>query len=693
MKRNLSVLACVMLPIFHGVAYASTTDLETIEVTGDVQKEHLLTLSASASVFADTQLQERGALHLENVLNQAANINFTAGASRGKFIQMRGVGLRSQFVDPINPSVALLIDGVNYSGLGGAGILFDTEQVSIFRGPQGTRFGADALAGVIQIDGVSASSDNRLKLHLGAGSQNAIQAGVAAGTKITEHTAIRASYYQNTTDGYVDNAYLDKPTQDIDESFARVAFETSPLIDLTSSLVLHFIDIDNGYDGFTLDNSRISVADEPGKDNQDSTAGAWKVKYQGFNAFNVTANITHLDADLLYSYDEDWVCNNPEQAALCEAGLHEWGYSSTDSYQRDRKDSSFELQFSGKQNDWLVGIIGQQRDIDLIRQYTWLSTDFASTYEVDNIALFGQKETLLNEQTRLITGLRLEKYEGNYEDSYAISASTNDTMIGGKVALEYQVVPKTMIYTSLTRGFKAGGINSEALAKAQDEGLALPPQNQQFAPEYLWNAEFGVRGVSIDNKHTLRLTAFYMHREDMQLKAWKVQDQRFAGYIDNADGGTSYGIEIEGQYQFDTPFSLNYSLGYLNTEIDDFVTQNGDNQDGRDQAQAPKYQYALTGRYDLNPQWQLSLGIEGKDDYYFSDSHNSKAPSQNLVNAGIRFTEGAWRINAYLRNAFDKDVPVRGFEFGNDPRDFYETHTYVQWGEPRVWGLSVNYEL
>ena len=50
----------------------------------------------------------------------------------------------------------------------------------------------------------------------------------------------------------------------------------------------------------------------------------------------------------------------------------------------------------------------------------------------------------------------------------------------------------------------------------------------------------------LDEKFILRLAAFYMYREDMQLKAWKVEDQKFTGYIDNASSGENYGLEIEG---------------------------------------------------------------------------------------------------------------------------------------------------
>ncbi len=41
---------------------------------------------------------------------------------------------------------------------------------------------------------------------------------------------------------------------------------------------------------------------------------------------------------------------------------------------------------------------------------------------------------------------------------------------------------------------------------------------------------------------------------------------------------------------------------------------------------------------------------------------------------------------------FNQDYETRGFEFGNDPRDFYETHTYVQFAEPRMAGVSFTYQ-
>ncbi len=699
MNLRLSLITAALLPLISTplIANADDSDLERIVVTGDFQRESIQTLSASASLFSKDEINQRGASYLDEMLGSTANVNFTSGASRGRYIQIRGVGLRSQFVDPINPSVGLVIDGINYSGLGGSSLLFDIDQVEIYRGPQGTRFGADGMAGMIQMESAQATADPSLKLQVGMGTYNSREAGLAASTGLTDDTSARVSYFRRKSDGYVDNLYLNDETQQQDEQVARFKLNSQLTEHLNTELNLHYIDINNGYDAFTLDNSRNSVADEPGQDNQQSYAIGINNTYTGFDAFDVSLNLSAIDTELLYSFDEDWVCNDASEPQLCAAGLHPWGYSSTDVYTRDRDDQSANLQFNSKTGNWVAGVYYQNRDVDLEREYTWLASPFVSTYETSNVAVYGQVATPIGPKTTLITGLRVEQYQGDYTDSNGFIEETNDVMVGGKIALEYQVIDRTMIYTSITRGYKAGGINSEALAKAKDEGLNLDAdffqQHTSFDPEYLWSGEFGVKGSSLDDKFTLRLAAFYMHRDNIQLKAWQVEGQQFTGYVDNASSGSNYGLEVEGSYQLTENLFLTGSAGYLNTEIDDFVTQSGLNQDGREQAQSPKYQYAFSARYNFTNELYGMIGVEGKDDYYFSDSHNSKAPSSNLVNLSLGYEADMWAVRAWARNVFDEEVPTRGFEFGNDPLDGYATHTYVQLGEPRVAGITFTLEL
>ena len=127
-------------------ALADPTRLEEVVVTAELRPAPLLSQVGSISVISAEDIREREAQHLEGILNLAPNVNFAGGTSRARFFQIRGVGERSQFQEPLNPSIGLVIDGIDFSGLGGAGTLFDVQQVEILRGPQGTLHGANALA-------------------------------------------------------------------------------------------------------------------------------------------------------------------------------------------------------------------------------------------------------------------------------------------------------------------------------------------------------------------------------------------------------------------------------------------------------------------------------------------------------------------------------------------------------------------
>jgi iron complex outermembrane receptor protein len=145
------IVAAIALasPLLSATSVANTIE-ETI-VTADFRDIELQKMPASVTVITADVFTRRNARHLEDILTVAPNINFATGASRGRFVQIRGIGERSQFKDPLDPSVGLIVDGADLSGIGLAGSLLDTQQVEILRGPQGTRFGASALAGAINI--------------------------------------------------------------------------------------------------------------------------------------------------------------------------------------------------------------------------------------------------------------------------------------------------------------------------------------------------------------------------------------------------------------------------------------------------------------------------------------------------------------------------------------------------------------
>src|SRR5210317_52806 len=124
-------------------------ELEEVIVTAQFRDTELLKSAGSISVVRESVLFERGTRHLEETLNILPNVNFSSGASRARFIQVRGVGDLEQFVDPkYFPSVGVTIDDVDMNGIAAAAVMMDVQQVELLRGPQGTRFGTNALAGM-----------------------------------------------------------------------------------------------------------------------------------------------------------------------------------------------------------------------------------------------------------------------------------------------------------------------------------------------------------------------------------------------------------------------------------------------------------------------------------------------------------------------------------------------------------------
>jgi len=81
------------------------------------------------------------------------------------------------------------------------------------------------------------------------------------------------------------------------------------------------------------------------------------------------------------------------------------------------------------------------------------------------------------------------------------------------------------------------------------------------------------------------------------------------------------------------------------------------------------------------------------DDFFFSDRHNTRAVKRELVNGHIDWRQSSWRLSLWGRNLLNDDYTVRGFgSFGNDPRKEYVVEPYYQFGEPRVFGLTLTYD-
>jgi len=690
---TVSLLAVALAPVLAHAESSSVIDRqidEEIIVRGELRDKSIDTTSLSVSVIDPADARQTTVNHLEEVLGWVPNVNFSSGASRGRFLQIRGIGERGQFSEPLNPSVGVLLDGVDLSGIGTAATTHDVQQIEVFRGPQGTLYGANALAGIVNVVTNDPEFEFGSNITADVGNFGALGIGAVVTGGLTEKVAGRLSVRQFNSDGFLDNEFLGvDDTNERDELTVRGKLLYQPNTETDLTLTVGLVDIDNGYDAFSLDNDRNTLSDEPGFDRQETKYASLRLKRDLNDALRLDGYVAHADSDIDYSFDEDWTFT----------GFDPIGYTSTDRYIRDRQTTSLDVrlvadeggELFGRNTDWVVGVFGLTQDVDLERNYVFLAEDFFSDYAIDRLATYGELGIQLAPNLRLAGGLRLERLAVDYSDSNNVEFDPKDTTLGGRLVLEYTTANDNLVYGTLSRGYKTGGANTSG---------TLPEELREFDAEELWNIELGYKGGFANDRGTLRAAAFVMLRDDVQASTSRIIPNaddngpgEFIDLIENAAEGTNYGLEVETTFVVNEQIQLFASVGLLEADFDEFTNSVGNDLSGRDQAQAPNYQFFAGIEYSPVPNWFARLELEGRDAFFFSDSHDERSEAYELLHLSVGYQGDNWHAKVWSRNLTNEDTFVRGFQFGNDPRDFYTSREFTQLGEPRRVGLSVGVDF
>jgi len=700
----LLVLTAGLAPAFTFAQENAEGELEEVIVTAQFRDTALLKSSGSISVIQPATLFDRGAQHLEEVLNVLPNVSFSSGASRARFIQMRGVGDLEQFVDPkYFPSIGITIDDVDMNGLAAAAIMMDIKQIEVLRGPQGTRYGTNALAGMVNIRSIDPSNVFTGYAQAGLGNYNSWNVAAALGGPLSQNFQGRVAVRQNTSDGFIRNDYLGRDnTNNRDEFGLRAKLRWLGKGDTHVDLTIFRVDIDNGYDAFSLDNNRRTLSDKPGKDQQHSLSVAARSYWQINAAAALETILSWSGSDTQYSYDEDW--SNPD---ICAGVAFCYPYANTDAQDRNRDNISLDshlLSAADGRFNWVAGVYAQNRKEDFTRQYYG---SFVSKYETRRYAVYGQAGYDFSATWRILAGGRYETFRDNYSDSNNLRSTSSDRYFTGELTLQHDLNDGSLLYGTISRGVKPGGVNTEASSvfgfmdpKFRDfmRGRLL------FGRESLLNKEIGIKGRYLDNTLTLRAALFHMSRSDAQLESWIWDDVNFlwVGYLDSVRSGSNYGMELELDYQLSTAVEVFAGIGWLKTKVNEITVvdlgQPGEwtqsvitKVKGRAQTKAPRLQYNIGTNLYFTEQLSARVEIEGRSNSYYGYYHNQQIAGYTLLNASLGYQLGAVTVRAWGRNLTGRDYAVHGLYFANDPRKGYVNEAYRQLGEPRVFGIDVKY--
>ena len=708
MKLITVKLACLLLAVsIYAESETPETDiatdmdpeilvLEPLIVTGYLWESELQAVTASVSVLADEQLNYNGVQHFEDLVTTLPNVTWTGGSSRPRFIQIRGIGENSQFEgETPDSAVRFLIDDLDLTSLGTVGNLFDVSQVEVLRGPQAGAFGANAAGGMIKITTNDPTPYWTGQIEGSLGEDSLEAGGFAIGGPIIvsdpETLSFRFALHQLTQDGFRDNQFYDKEdVNERDEFTSRLKVRWLASDDLKLDSTFLYADFNNGYDEWSLDNTEFDVfSDEPGRDEQESSAGALRATWTGLDAVEVT-NITNYSiTDSLYSYDNDWTNDIDDDDNPFEnyAGFIENKREQAVFGQEIRLDSVAEKDALGWIDRWTAGIFFQDLREDATTGYRDdFGTAFADyTYGTNTYSAFGQLAHDFSNVTRLILGLRFEyhqvKYDANAVQTTGFYSLSNEDdsksapLFGGKLTLEHDLSDGQMLFTSFTRGYKAAGVNSGIFREANDP--------LTYDEETLYNFEVGLNSQWLDATILSQVTAFYLYRDDPQLRDSQGSGGFFRYFTDNGNRAEHYGLEAEATWFVYKGLTANAGIGLLETQ----------DADGDELANSPDYTYTAQLTYQSEYGFFASLEARGSDSYYESNNKDNRSERTRtaflVFNGSLGYRFNNWTITLWGRNLLDEEYEKRIFYFDNFDGD--GAKRFENPANPQQFGVTANY--
>lgn len=681
----------------------ATMRLAEVVVRAGLTEESLQQAASSVTVIGAESLRERR--HLQDLTADIPNLNWAGGTARPQYFQIRGIGERSNYAGegPPSFSVGTVVDDIDLSGLATGGVLFDLDQVEVYRGPQSTIFGANAMAGLIHMR--SADPDDAFDhgLSAGLGSDGLLDATGFINVPVSDHLALRAGYSRGRSDGFRDNRSLDRQdTNRRRESVARLKGLWTHVGGVSITMTWFRADADNGYDAWAPDNNQAlrTYSDRPGVDAQRTTGLSMRAEAPlttDLRAVSISA-WSRTEGD--YSFDGDW--GNEEFWRQAPYGfdpdVEGWPYNFFDDMHRERRTWTQEgrlvhADLPAIGGGGVIGVFLRSLQEDAAAAGYLFGGDageLVSAFDVDEVALYAQHHRPLTDRLQLRLTARADRnrttYAGETDGGLdAIDFDTGQWLGGGRLGLTYAVDETSVAFVSLARGYRAGGVNQHP---------RLAAANRPYEPEYVFNSEAGYRWSSARTRASL--TAFHGRRSSQQVELSTQQDtgdpNSFVYFTNNAGTGWNTGIEVDADHTLTAAIGLAGSLGYLRTRVEDYTFLTGEGATltlgDREAAHAPTYNLRLGVHTTRDRGVQGSLAFTAMDAFFFSDSHDQRSDAYSLWHGRVGYRGEGWSVSLWGRNLLDARYAVRGFYFGLEP-PAYEDTLYVSYGDPRQVGVTL----
>ena len=628
--------------------------LDSVVITAQKRRERAQDVPSATSVITDADIERAGIRNIQDAAALTPNLVILDQLRPGiQTISFRGFTTVQGGQSPF----AIVVDGVPQPGQEFLKQRFvDVQQIEVLRGPQGTLYGAGAIAGAINI--VTRPPTDQFEARTGIGYYEgnehdyyasvagALSPGVAwyrLGVSQTDFTGLINNDYNNSkVDASHETTFngelLFKPND-------RLAIDLRANGTDGTNAALWLVAVPNAdFDNF----SKNPSTDINGRDTRRLQTYSAKVDYT-LEPFTLTSITAYNSANQFLTADGDF---SPAKIA-------------GQTWRNDTRGESQEFRLTSNGDGPLrynLGYFYQRYRVHDVTQFGAEQPDGSVVYPVggDNItnnlqysnAVFGQVTYDFTNALSLTGGLRYDRVRASVD--YPSTAVHDDHVFSElqpKVTLAYKFTPDLLTYATYSKGFRTGGFNP-----------TTPIAIRLYDDETSKNYELGVKSSWLDNKLILNAALFHTRFENQQFFFSLATATGIYRAITNIPETTVNGAELEGQYVAARWFKINAGAGYNKTKIDRF------DQGEYDGNRTPQV-YGLTTNVGLESQYDVANGqlvgrvdVQHRGDVYWDLANQVRTPPKNFVNARIAFNRdiGQYGLQVALigRNLTDERTPA-----------------------------------
>ncbi|KAB2518665.1 TonB-dependent receptor [Pseudomonas sp. GXM4] len=597
-------------PVPAGTAAANGSQLETVTVTTRRREESSQDVPTPMSVVSGQNLETQRVYRIQDLQQLVPSVNVAYMHARQSSVSIRGLG-NNPASDGLEGSVGLYIDNV-YLGRPGMAVfdLMDIEQLEVLRGPQGTLFGKNTTAGVINISTRAPSFTPERSIETSVGEDGYFQTKGTISGPLNDQLAGRFSAYRTRSDGDIKNEYDGHDLNGGSREGFRAQLLFKPNEDFNLRWIGDYNEEDSSAGTRVLYNTGPTINGVNLYEARASAAGATLVngRHRKVNLDNDQHVTVHQGGT---SVEANWTL--PSDFTLTSVSSYRfWNFTPRNddglnvpaSYNAgvSVEDKQYSQEFrlaspKGEFFDYVVGAyyFGSDLDNKSFSYYgpqadIWNGTPAGSLANVisvgnghiqtDSFALFAQGTWHLSERLDFTAGVR-----GTYEEKNA-SVSRNAPVGGVAVAgaaanarrgragvydsgdlnqyssspsgllnLSYRITDDVLGYATLSHGEKSGGVNL-AVGSAPTAGA----DSLLIGTERANNAELGFKSTLWDRRLQLNANVFWTQVNAYQTNAYDAANR--VQYLTNAGSVRSRGIEFESTVVPLRGLTLNFNGSY-----------------------------------------------------------------------------------------------------------------------------------